>query len=90
MSRVFIPEGYHPPLKMYELQRAIAAQLQRSHVTVTFALPFARYGLLGQIRPLGRVVKEDYTDEGVELTVILDQADLDRLVGKYGGEILKA
>ena len=72
-----------------ELRSRIAAELQKGHVTVTFALPFAQYGLLGQIRPLGRVLQEHYTDEGVELTAVLDQADLDRLIGKYGRGILK-
>jgi GTP-binding protein HflX len=52
-------------------------------------LPFDRFGLVGQIRPLGRVINEEYTDTGLELTVVLANADRDRLVSKYGKEILK-
>lgn len=73
-----------------ELSRRIAAELQKTYSPVTFAVPFSQYGILGQIRPLGRVVSETYTDEGTELTIVLASADRDRLVSKYGKGILKA
>ena len=73
-----------------ELQRRIAAELQKSFAPVTFVIPFSQYGLVSQIRPLGRVVNEEYTDEGTELTIILGNADRDRLVSKYGKQIIKA
>ena len=60
-----------------------------TYAPVTFVLPFDRFGLVGQIRPLGRVINEEYTDTGLELTVVLANADRDRLVSKYGKEILK-
>ena len=72
-----------------ELHARIAEQLQKTYAPVTFVLPFDRFGLVGQIRPLGRVVNEEYTDTGLELTVVLANADRDRLVSKYGKEILK-
>ena len=72
-----------------ELHARIAEQLQKTYAPVTFVLPFDRFGLVGQIRPLGRVVNEKYTDTGLELTVVLANADRDRLVSKYGKEILK-
>ena len=56
---------------------------------MTFVLSFAQYGLVSQIRPLGRVVNEAYTDEGVELTIIIGNADRDRLVARYGKDIIK-
>ena len=56
---------------------------------ISKSLPFDRFGLVGQIRPLGRVINEEYTDTGLELTVVLANADRDRLVSKYGKEILK-
>ena len=72
-----------------ELHRRIAAELQMTFAPVTFVLPFAQYGLVSQIRPLGRVVNEAYTDEGVELTIVIGHADRDRLVAKYGKGIIK-
>lgn len=47
-----------------ELHARIAEQLQKTYAPVTFVLPFDRFGLVGQIRPLGRVVNEEYTDDG--------------------------
>ena len=73
-----------------ELHRRIAAELQKSFAPVTFVIPFSQYGLVSQIRPLGRVVNEDYTDEGTELTIVIGNADRDRLVAKYGKGIIKA
>ena len=72
-----------------ELHARIAEQLQKTYAPVTFVLTFDRFGLVGQIRPLGRVINEEYTDTGLELTVVLANADRDRLVSKYGKEILK-
>ena len=72
-----------------ELKDRIARELQKTYAPVTFFLPFAQYGVLSQIRPLGRVVNENYTDEGIELTIVLAQADRDRLVSRYGKDILK-
>ncbi len=73
-----------------ELQRRIAAELQKSYAPVTFVIPFSQYGLVSQIRPLGRVINEAYTDEGTELTIVIGNADRDRLVAKYGKDIIKA
>ena len=72
-----------------ELAAKIAGQLQQTFAPVTFFLPFSQYGVLSQIRPLGRVVSEDYTDEGTELTIMLSAEDRDRLVSRYGAEIIK-
>ncbi len=72
-----------------ELRARIARELQKTYAPVTFFLPFSQYGVLSQIRPLGRVVNESYTDEGTELTIILSQTDRDRIVSKYGKDIVK-
>ncbi len=72
-----------------ELERRIAAELQKTYAPVTFVLPFSQYGLVSQIRPLGRVINEAYTDEGTELTIVIGNADRDRLVSKYGKQIIK-
>lgn len=72
-----------------ELQKRIADQLQKTYAPVTFVLPFDRFSLVGQIRPLGRVAREEYTDTGVEMTVVLSNADRDRMISKYGRDIIK-
>ena len=72
-----------------ELHSRIAAELQKSYAPVTFVIPFSQYGLVSAIRPLGRVVNEAYTDEGTELTIVIGNADRDRLVSKYGKGIIK-
>lgn len=72
-----------------ELSHRIAAELQKTYSPVTFALPFSQYGVLAQIRPLGRVISETYTDEGTELTIVLSAADRDRIVSKHGMSIIK-
>ncbi len=74
---------------MEELQQRIADELQKTHAPATIVLPFSQYGLLAKIRPLGRVVSENYTDEGTELTIILSAADRERLAAKYGAEIFR-
>ena len=70
-----------------QLMQAIAAQLQRTHRPVTLYIPFSRYGLLNQVRPLGQVLEEKHTDTGTELTLLLSSADRDRLLNKYGAEL---
>ena len=73
-----------------ELRRAIADALQESYAPVTFRIPFTRYGILAQIRPLGRVISEQHTEEGTEMTVVLAKEDVSRLVRQHGQEILKS
>ena len=70
-----------------ELKQRIGEALHASSVPVTFRIPFSRYGILSQIRPLGRVTAEKHTEEGTELTVILPRADADRIIARYGAEI---
>ncbi len=72
-----------------DLKAKIAETLQASHRPVTFVIPFSRYGILSEIRPLGRVITENHTDTGTELTLMIAEADAERLVKKYGTEIIK-
>lgn len=69
------------------LMEAILAQLQAAHSPVTLRIPFSRYGLLSQVRPLGQVLEERHTEEGTELTLLLSNEDRDRLLSKYGPEL---
>ena len=70
-----------------KLMEAIAAQLQLTHAPVTLLIPFSRYGLLSQVRPLGQVLEEKHTDTGTELTMLLSSADRERLLSRYGAEL---
>ena len=71
-----------------ELKQKIAEALQESHMPVTFRIPFSRYGLLSEIRPLGRVLSETHTDSGTELLLMIAREDAERLMKKYGTEIV--
>ena len=72
-----------------ELKEKIAETLQATHRRVTFSVPFSEYGMLAEIRPLGRVIEESFTDEGSEITLYMAGEDADRIVRKYGARILK-
>jgi len=72
-----------------ELRQRIADALQENHMPVTFIIPFDRYGILAQIRPLGRVITEEYTDTGTEVTIVLAKEDVSRIVAQHGTAIIK-
>ena len=72
-----------------ELNDRIARELQKTHAPVKFFIPFADYGLLAKLRPLGRVISEDYTDEGTVLVIVLSAADKERAVAKYGVRVVE-
>ena len=71
-----------------DLKAKIAETLQASHRPVTFRIPFSRYGILSEIRPLGRVITENHTDTGTEITLMIAEEDAARIVQKYGTEIV--
>ena len=72
-----------------ELQGRIAEALQENYAPVTFRIPFSQYGIVSQIRPLGRVITENHTDTGTELTMVMAREDVNRLIRQYGAEIVK-
>ena len=72
-----------------ELKRRIAQALQENHAPVTFQIPFSQYGLIARIRPLGRVISEDYTDAGTELRMVMSRENVNRLIREHGAAILK-
>ena len=71
-----------------DLKAKIAEVLQATHKPVTFRVPFSRYGILAEIRPLGRVISEEHTDTGTELTLYIAREDAERIVRKYGADII--
>ena len=72
-----------------DLKAAIAAAVQETCAPVTFAVPFSRYGILSEIHAAGRVITEEHTAEGTEVTVMMTREDTERLVRRYGPEIIK-
>ena len=72
-----------------ELKAAIAEALQETYAPVTFTVPFSRYGILSELHALGRVVAEEHTETGTDVTVIASREDVERMVRRHGGEILK-
>ncbi|MCR5296338.1 MAG: GTPase HflX [Clostridiales bacterium] len=72
-----------------DLKAAIADALQESYAPETFRVPFSRYGILAEIRSVGRVITEEHTDQGTDVTAMIAKEDTERLVRKYGAEILK-
>ncbi len=72
-----------------DLKAKIAEALQESYRPVTFLIPFSRYSILGEIRKLGRVITENHTEEGTELMAMIAREDAERLVRRYGAEIIK-
>jgi len=72
-----------------ELKAKIADALQESFAPVTFVIPFSQYGIRAQIMPLGRVIAENHTDTGTELTMAIAREDAERLIRKYGAEIVQ-
>ena len=45
--------------------------------------------LLSELHALGRVVAEEHTETGTDVTVIASREDVERMVRRHGGEILK-
>ena len=72
-----------------ELKQKIAEALQENYTEVTFRIPFSQYGLIAQVRPLGKVIAEEYTDTGTELTMSVAREDAERLIRQYGSEIIR-
>ena len=55
---------------------------------MTFRIPFSRYGILSEIRPLGRVITENHTDTGTEITLMIAEEDAEKMIRKYGADIV--
>ena len=72
-----------------DLKAAIAAALQETYAPTEFRIPFSRYGILSEIRDMGRVIAEEHTAEGTTVTAMIAREDTERLIRKYGPEIVR-
>ncbi len=66
-----------------ELMDAIARQLRVGEKTFQMLVPFARYGVIGELRQKGRIEKEEYRDDGALLTVTLPRDAAGQIIAKY-------
>ena len=68
-----------------ELKHAIAEALQETYTPVTFMVPFSRYGILGGIHSLGRVISEEHTEEGTRITAVMAREDAEKISRQLAG-----
>ena len=71
-----------------DLKQAIADALQETYAPTVFRIPFSRYGILSEIREMGRVITEEHTAEGTEVTVMIAREDTEKLIRKSGAGIV--
>ena len=72
------------------LTQAIAGALRSRECKVSVLVPFDQYAVIGEMRQLGRVLSEEYLENGTQVTVMLEPAAYGRLMARYpavmGGE----
>ena len=70
-----------------DLLQAISDALQSAVTPATVFLPYSRTGELQLVRSLGRVLTEEYTDEGTRMTVALTAEDRARIAARLGEDV---
>ena len=66
---------------------AIAKELRKAEQEMTLLVPFSQYGVINELRNLGRVVNEEYSDTGTVVTAMLPQDAAGMIASKYGDMI---
>lgn len=66
------------------LLAAIARVLRERERPYEIFVPFTDYGLLGELRQMGRILEEEHQAEGTLVSVMLDNASAGRLEARYG------
>ena len=65
------------------LSDAIAAILRAKECKISILVPFAQYGIVTEIRAAGRILNEEYTDQGTLVTAMVDAPAYGRLLSRY-------
>jgi len=65
------------------LMDAISRELRSRECKVTVLVPFDQYAVTGEIRQLGRVIEEEYLENGTRITAMLEPAAYGRLMARY-------
>lgn len=73
---------------MDQLLCAIEKELQHLTQPVRISVPFDKYGIMSQIRCMGTVTEESYTDTGAQMTILLSADDVNRITAKFGSDII--
>ena len=66
------------------LLSAIAKELRKTEQELTLLVPFARYGVVAELRQKGRVVEETYEDTGTRVRVMLPGDAVAQIAARYG------
>ena len=66
-----------------QLSNAIAAILRARECKISVLVPFDQYGIVADIRAMGRILSEEYTDHGTQVTAMVDAAAYGRLLSRY-------
>ena len=66
-----------------QLSDAIAAILRARECKISVLVPFDQYGIVADIRAMGRILSEEYTDHGTQVTAMVDAAAYGRLLSRY-------
>ena len=66
-----------------DLLAAIAKALRGSECKVSVLVPFDQYAVIGEIRQQGRVLSEEYLENGTKVTAMLEPAAYGRLAARY-------
>ena len=70
------------------LYAAIAREIRKSEQKMTLLVPFARHGVINELRQKGRVLEEQYEDAGTRVTVMLPREAAGQIAARYG-ELLR-
>ena len=82
-----LPHALHISAKTGEgldaLLNAIARELRSRECKVSVLVPFDKYAVIGEMRQLGRVLSEEYLENGTQVTAMLDAAAYGKLLSRY-------
>ena len=66
------------------LYAAIARELRKTEQKMTLLVPFARYGVINELRQKGRVLEERHEETGTRVTVMLPREAAGQIAARYG------
>ncbi len=66
-----------------QLTQAIAGVLRSRERKVSLLVPFDQYAIIADIRAMGRIVSEEYLENGTQIVAMLDDAAYGRLLARY-------
>ncbi|MCL2866155.1 MAG: GTPase HflX [Clostridia bacterium] len=70
------------------LLSAIQKALSHRQTTDRLFIPFSRYGILNELRTLGKLANEEYTDTGVSVSLTAAPEDWDKIKARYSEALL--